>query len=457
MREFSLDNGIKCLLNDSDCKCHQSVSVVVMFGVGSRDEPRDFYGLTHFAEHMFFKGTVNRPEPEMIPREIDRYGGYMNAVTSYDTTYYFIRIDWRHLEVALDILSDMLFNSLFDQRKIDSEKEVVVNELKMYENDPSRLAYMLTSELVYSGTTLEHNIGGDIEKIRSATRNQFLTFVNHFYRPENTIVSIAGQIPGGFKSVKNLIAKYFDRKFNYNSMITKQIDTKNGSKFVARKMFPNFMKFQKSDRFLYRVKRDMDGSNMVLGFPGYKYLSHDYYTMLLISYILGKGMSSRLFIQVRGKRGLAYKISAFVESYQDIGGFYIQCATHGKDIKTTFKVIWAELQKVTNGDITEEELEFAKDHAIGEDHLARESTSNIAKSQAYDCLFFNRVISLNEFEKSVKSVKLSDINRVAKELFQKNKLNVVVVSNVKIDLKNGALGKNLTKRNKVKYNKTKKV
>ena len=136
MIPYTLPNGIKCILESN--KCHQSVTINIMFRVGSRDEPSEYYGLTHFAEHMFFKGTKNRPQASLISGAIDQFGGLINAVTSYDVTYYYIKIDADQLELALDVLSDMLFNSLFSSKDIKSEKEVVVEEIQMYQSNPSR-------------------------------------------------------------------------------------------------------------------------------------------------------------------------------------------------------------------------------------------------------------------------------------------------------------------------------
>jgi len=430
MKKFTLPNGIRCLLNDTDC--HQSVTVNIMFGVGSRDEPKDYYGLTHFAEHMFFKGTKDRPEARLISGEIDRHGGVLNATTDYDVTFYYVKIDHRKFEVALEVLSDMLFNALFRQKDINSEKEVVVNELKLYQNNPMRLNNMILEEMIYQGTDLEHDVGGDIETIRSATREQFLSFVAHYYQPSNTIVSIAGQIPGGTKKAMNLIEKYFNRSFDYGKQ------KHNGRRFRERKLFPKFIDYQKECRFGYKVKKGIDGSYLMIGFPGFKLFSPGYYALLVLSCILGRGMSSRLFIQVREKRGLAYRVGADVDAYQDLGILTIMCATHAKDIRKTFQVIWDELEKIKSnkgkGGVDQDELEKCQDNLIGVAHLNRENTSYLAKTQAYQTLYYGRVISIKEYVKNIRKVSLSEIKKIANQIFQKKKLNVSVVSSQKIDL-----------------------
>jgi predicted Zn-dependent peptidase len=402
-----------------------------MFKVGSRDEPDDYHGLTHFAEHMFFKGTSRRPKAKMISAEIDRHGGYMNAVTDYDVTYYYIKIDYRYLETALDVLSDILFNALFRQTDINSEKEVIVNELKMYRNDPARYANLLLGELMFQGTTFEHNIGGDVGIIRSATRDKFLNFVNYFYRPDNTIISIAGRIPGNSKSIMTLVKKYFNQNFNYLNGNENKLN-KNGG--LRRELFPNFLSIQKKNRFKYQVKADIDGSYLAIGFPSFKYLSRDYFIMLMICCILGKGMSSRLFIEVREKRGLAYRVGCNINGYEDMGAFVISCATHGKDIRKTFQVIWSELVNLKKS-VTQEEVNIAHDHLIGELHLQKESTVYLAREAAYQELFFGKVMSIESVEKAIKQVTLADIKRMSARIFKKSLLNAVVVSNKSINLK----------------------
>jgi predicted Zn-dependent peptidase len=399
-----------------------------MFKVGSRDEPNDYYGLTHFAEHMFFKGTKNRPEARMISAEIDRHGGYMNAATDYDVTYYYIQIDYRYFETALDVLSDMLFNALFRQKDINSEKEVIVNELKMYHNDPARYVGILLGEMMFKGTTYEHDIGGDIDTIRAATREKFLTFVNYFYRPDNTIISIAGQVPGDYKSTVDLMTRYFNKNFNYLSRLN------NLTKFKQRELFPKFMQLQKKDRFKYHVKSDIDGSYLAIGFPSFKYLSKDYFIMLVLCCILGKGMSSRLFIEVREKRGLAYRVGCGISGYEDMGSFVITCGTHGKDVRKTFQVIWRELEKIKD-DVTKDEVNVAHDHLIGELHLDRESTVSIAREAAYQELFFGKVMSMEDTENAIRKVNLNDVKTIAKRIFKRSLLNVVVVSNKIVNLK----------------------
>tara|TARA_R100001163_G_scaffold65745_1_gene64433 strand:+ start:689 stop:2017 length:1329 start_codon:yes stop_codon:yes gene_type:complete len=441
MKQFTLPNGIRCLLNDTDCL--ESVSIVIMFRVGSRDEPPDFYGLTHFAEHMFFKGTKKRPKARMIADDIERYGGHLNAATDYDVTYYYVKIDKRGFEMGLDVLSDLLFNALFRQEDINKEKEVVVNELRMYDNNPQRLNHKLFNEMLFRGTTMEHDIGGDVDIIRGATREQFLTFVSHFYNPKNTVVSIAGQLP---KNAQSLVKKYFNHKFNYINKINrnsnssnknKNNNTKNGKKLHKlgeRPLFPDFPTLQTECRYRNRIKPNVDGSYILIGFPAMPLYSTDWWTAQVLACILGKGMSSRLFVEVREKRGLAYQIKCWTRCFGDMGSFVISSTTKTSDIKQAFKIIWKELEKIKKGDIKKSEIEKAQDKLIGEAHLQRESSTFLAQDAGYDLITINRFVTIKEFEKSIKNVTPTKIKCLALKLFKKKKLNVSVVSNKEVKI-----------------------
>jgi len=431
MKPFTLPNGVKCILHDT--KCNQSVTVNIMFRVGSRDEPINYYGLTHFAEHMFFKGTSKRPNAKQISAEIDQYGGIMNATTDYEVTSYYVTIAFQHLEVALDVLSDLLFNALFRQEDIDKEKEVVVNELKMYQSSPERVLNMLMGENVFKNTPLEHDIGGDINRIRKATRDQFLAYVSHYYQPQNTVVSIVGRFNIPENKMKILVKKYFNQPFLYKNQI-KNKKYKN-KKFSERKLCSNFISMQKSINFAQKVFSDINNDFFSLGFPSWKFNCHEYYTCLIIGTILGNGMSSRLFQNIREKEGLVYKINTDIDSYQDMGNFSIVCACHQNDTKKVYRLILKELDILQKELVTLDEITKAKQLLIGNEMLRREKTSYIAQQHAYELVAIGKIMKPNEFSKKIKQINPSDIKKVAKQLFNHQKQNIIIVSSKKITKK----------------------
>lgn len=428
---FQLNNGIRCLLYDTKCECHNSITINITIKCGSRDESPEYQGLTHFAEHMFFKGTKKRPNGNVISGEIEQYGAQFNAVTDYDVTYYYIKINHKYLDKALDILSDILFNSLFRQDDINSEKEVIINELKLYQNNPSRSTTNMVSRLIYKDTSLDHDIGGSIENIRNATREKFLTYISYFYQTQNIIISLAGHLPSYQKTTK-LLSKYFNKKFTYHNLLTNSKHIKNHTFDKNRLLFKNFEHSQTTSRFHYKKVSQIEGSYIVIGFPSYRYASPEYFQMVLLSTILGKGMSSKLFLEVREKRGLTYSIKSNISAYQDLGIFTINCATHSNDIKKTFKLIWIELEKIKKGKLTSTEISKAKENIIGTELLERESTNHLAQTNAYDFLYLNKFLSFNDFSNSINKITKSQLIKLANNLFQKHKLNVAIISNIKL-------------------------
>lgn len=430
MKEFTLPNGMRCILQNN--KCHQSVTVTIMFRVGSRDEPRNYYGLTHFAEHMFFKGTKKRPKAEMISKAIDRYGGQVNAVTDYDVTFYYIKIDRNHLDVALDVLSDMLFNSLFESKEIKSEKEVVVEELHIYRSNPSRHINTISKKSIFKGTTLEHDIGGDPTTVRAATREKFLAFLSHFYHPENAVISIVGNLPTSETRMKSRIKLHFNHKFTY--LPSKTLKKYDYQTFEVRKLFPDFHQMQKSTRFCSQVFPEMKNTYLMIGFPAFRYRSTAYYIALMITSILSGGMSSRLFLEVREKRGLVYKIKADLDAYEDLGAFTIVAATSSK-VNRVVKVVLGELKKIKDGKITAKEIQKARDYLVGSELIRRESSNYLAETAAYDKIVFGRIINPDEYFEKLAGITKKDIRDIAEKMFVLEKMNLCLISKSKFTKK----------------------
>lgn len=420
-----LRNGSTVILQPDSCR--NTVTTMIMFKVGSRDEPPGFHGLAHFAEHMFFKATKNRPQAQLISQEVDQYGGIMNAMTDYDYTGYYIKINKMHYQVALDILSDMILNPLFRQEDIDFEKHVVGEELKIYRSNPNRYVVTLYTQMMFKGTTMEHDIGGDFPTINKATRNKFISFLHHFYRPDNMVISIAGD----FNKTKtlSLVKKYFDHPFQYHP----KNDISSLRKFHERKLFPNFSSMQKQARFNCHKFPKMKNIYLMLGFPGCRYLSDDYYICLVLAAILGGGMSSRLFVNVRERNGLVYTITADVEGYQDMGCISINAATSGNltRLKKTITLILEQLSDIKTNGITKEELKKGQNFLIGQELMKRESTTGIAQSAAYDLLMMNQKYDSDRYFKQVLKVNQKDIQHVANKLFKYNRLVLSIIADTK--------------------------
>jgi len=425
---LKLKNGMNCLLVNT--KCFNSVTVDVLFKVGSRDEPKNYRGLTHFAEHMFFKGTKNRPTGRHISRDIDRYGGKMNATTDYDITHYFIKIPKNHYTVAMDVLSDMIFNSSFKEKDIESEKKVVIHELESYNSNPYKNVSKKFGKTIFKNTTLEYDAGGSIPIIENATREQFIQYVAHFYQPKNITLVVIGnfQQNGTIKeltSVKKHIRQYFDKTFNY-----KFDKLANGKTFSPRTYHPNFQKMQQKERFGISIFPSITQSNVLIGFPAYKYNSKNYDTLLVLSTILGEGMSSRLFVNIRSKHGLAYSIGSEVNAISDLGIFIIQCASYTdiEKLNKLLQLVCHELVRLKKGDLQEQELQKAKDNVIGSESLSRENNTYLAYLYGYELLNFNKISNYQKWKNRINKVSIDSIIKLANEIFQPNKINICLTS-----------------------------
>ncbi len=425
IEKIQLLNGITCILARNSCQL--SVTINVMFKVGSRDEPPNYHGLTHFIEHMFFRGTPKRPKSQQIALEIEQYGGKFNASTDYDVTFYYITINMKYLTIALDVLSDILFHSSFNQKAIKLEKPVVINENKTRESNPSRYIYEKINKLIFKNITLEHSIGGTDQSIKRSTRNMLLNYVAHFYQPQNTIISLAGNLPPTAK-LKTLLNKYFNNSFYYHSLIKKP------TKFPSRILYPNFINQQTKFRYDHQLFPKISNAYISMAFPSWSYYTSPYFTCLVIHSLLGANMSSRLFTKIRDDHSLAYTIKTDINGSQDIGVFDINYGTTSSkhNIVKSLKLVCLELKKLKTNKISAKELKKAKEYLIGSDIINREHSDYVAEINAFDQLYLNRIISPQELYKNINKVKISDVQKISKLLFQKKKMNLAIISSMPI-------------------------
>ena len=283
-------NGIKLLAIPT--KGTEAVSVLVLVRVGSRYEKKSLNGASHFIEHMFFKGTEKRPDNLSIARVLDGVGAEYNAFTAKDHTGYWIKVDKNKLEIALDVLSDIIFNSVFEKKSFAKEKGVIMEEIKMYEDNPMTYIDDLFDQNIYRATSLGRSIGGKIKNIKKIQREDILKFKNTYYQAKNLEIILAGRIN---KKTINLVKKYFG---NHQSSQKHKIE-----KF--EKVKSRNLTFRQKINIVYR---DVKQAQLIIGFPAYSYFHKSINALSLLGIILGGNMSSRLFSEVRVKRGLAYYI-----------------------------------------------------------------------------------------------------------------------------------------------------
>lgn len=405
-QKISLKNGAQLLISpEADAA---SVTILIMFKVGSRYETPDINGSSHFIEHLMFKGTTKRPTTLDISKELDGVGADYNAFTSKDTTGYYVKVDARQLPMAIDILQDMLFNSLFDAKEIDRERGVIIEEINMYEDNPLMHAEELLEELLFGKThPLGYQIAGPRSVIRNVTREKMLTYKEKFYDAKHMVVSVAGKVTP--KDVKNL-------KKSFESYPTKP---------GQHKYIP-FKGKQTSSRALVSYKKT-EQVQMMIGVPSASLFDKDLAALSVLSVILGGNMSSRLFVNVREKRGLCYMIRSSSNPYEDAGSFTVQSGVALKSVKQALEAILAEMKRMKVEPVSAQELKQAKDFISGKLTLSWEDSETVANYWARQFLLERKLETPIEKLAKINRVSVKDIQRVAKKLFQTKQLNLVLI------------------------------
>ncbi len=404
-KKTKLKNGIRLITVPN--KSTKAVTVLILLPVGSRYETKNIGGVSHFIEHMMFKGTEKRPTSLDISKELDSVGAEFNAFTSKDHTGYYVKASADKIELAYDILSDMLFHSKFDQGELDKERGVIVEEINMYEDNPLMYVESLFEELVFGDHPLGWQIAGTREVIKTVPREKIIQYRGSYYQPANMIIVVAGNIKES--GVKNLTEKYFG---------------KDGAKDF--KKFPSYGAKQNIPRLCLSFK-ETEQVQLCLGFPGVSYFDKDLYALQLLSIILGGNMSSRLFVNIREKHGLCYFIRASNEMYHDAGTFVVHAGLDKARIKDAIKLILEELKKARGSGVTKKELQGAKDFLKGKIVLNLEDSESQADFFGKQELFYQKLMTPEEKLKLYMEVKLSDIAGAAKRIFNFKKINLALI------------------------------
>lgn len=389
----------------------ESVTVTVWVKTGSRNENTKNNGVSHFLEHMFFKGTTNRPTAKQIAEEIDQIGGVQNAGTSKEYTEYYIKCRADKIEVAFDLLSDMTLNSLLDAKEIEREKGTIIEEIRMYEDTPMMNIGEVFEGLVYSGNPLEMDIAGTEKTVSEMKRKDFIDYRNTFYHASNMILTVAGGVTE--KEVLALSEKYF-------SKLSKSDKTHEVGPFVN---------IQDSARVkLHNKKKEQ--AHVILGFRADGKNYKNKYAQTLLSTVLGGGMSSRMFTEVRERRGLAYSIRTSMDRYTDIGYLGTYAGLDTKRAVEAVKVMLNEHYSLINNPkfkITDAELLKSKEFLKGHLALALEDTSDVSSFFGDQELFCQKVLTPEEVFKEIDKVTMDEVNFEAKRLFVPERLNLAII------------------------------
>ena len=403
-KKNKLKNGLRIIT--APVKGTQTVTVMIMAGVGSRYESDKQAGLSHFIEHMFFKGTKKRPTALDISTELDAVGGEFNAFTSKDKTMYFAKVDAKHIDTALDVVSDIYLNSKIDEKEIEKERGTIIQELNMYEDTPTQNIGDIFENLLYS-PPLGREIIGDKKTLLKLKRKDFIDYINKSYRANDTVVCVAGKF--NEKDTINKIKKYFSSMASgVKPKIIKVVENQKKSEIK--------IKFKKTDQ-----------THFVLGVRAYDFNHKDRFALSLLSVILGGSMSSRLFIEVREKRGLAYYIKTGTDAYEDAGYLATQAGVEHKNLQEAIKVILKEYKKISEIKADNKELQKAKDFIKGKAIMGMESSDEAGMFLIDQEVMKKKIISLEEKFRAIDKIEINDIIRVAKDVFQNNKLNLAII------------------------------
>jgi len=393
----------------------KTATVFVLVRTGSKYETKNINGISHFLEHMMFKGTVKRPGTMDIARELDSIGAEYNAFTGKEYTGYYAKASVSKLDIGLDVVFDIFLNSKFDEKEIAIEKGVIVEEINMYRDLPQRYVGDLFEQLLYGDQPAGWSITGEKDTVVNFKRDEFANYFNTHYIAENTIVAIAGNV--NHEEVKNKVENYF-KTIRHGKSIGKLAVTEE----------------QNETKQLISFK-ETDQSHFILGFRSFSMFDDRRYALAVLSKILGGGMSSRLFYEVRERRGLAYYVRSETNPYTDSGYFSVSAGVNNEKAVEAIKVILDEIDKTRTRGVTEKELQQAKDNAEGGMALSLEHSDGVAMNYADSVLFHKKVLTPEEELAKIKKVSLEEVKQVAQDIFDVKKLNLALIGPFKDDSK----------------------
>lgn len=400
-----LKNGLRIVT--VPMKDNPTVTVLVLVGTGSDYEDKKVSGISHFLEHMCFKGTVRRPTAQSIAHELDSLGSVYNAFTDHEMTGYYAKADAKHFKKIFDVISDIYLNSTLPSIEIEKEKGVIVEEINMYEDMPQRHVHDVLDELLYGDQPAGRNIAGTREIVKSLKREDFVKYKSAHYVSSATTIIVAGSITE--KEVLKEVTKHF--KNLPESKKAKKVKTKE-----IQKSPQTYLKHKVTDQTHFvlamRTFDLFDKHNMMLG---------------MLGAVLGAGMSSRLFIKLREEMGVAYYVNAYNDASLDHGVFKISAGVSNNRVEEVITEILKECKKLCDEKVPEKELEKVKSLIIGNTKLAFEATDDIANYYGRQEILKNELKTIEEKAKEIQKVTSSDIQKMARKIFKNESLNLAII------------------------------
>jgi len=390
----------------------KAVSIFVLVGVGSRYETRETMGISHFLEHMLFKGTGKRPDSLAIASTIDNVGGSFNGFTGKEFTGFYVKVASRHFPLGVDLLTDIICHSKFDGKEIERERRVILEEINSVQDVPDEYVSKLYFSLLYG----DHPLGWDItetkERVKKLNREELLRFWRRYYTLDNLVIAVAGRVnPGKAVSLIRNSIEGIKGKKKSGSLRVKENQMRPASKVCSR---------------------EIDQTHLCLGVRTFIHTRHkDRYVLRVLNTILGESSSSRLFIKLRERLGLAYAIDSGYETFSDTGTLLAQAAVDLKNVEKAIKAILDEFKRLREELVSKEELQRAKNYSVGKIILSLENSSGIAYSLGKQELLLGKIETPEEVIKKIKKVTRRDIRRVAGGIFQEKNLNLALLGPLK--------------------------
>jgi predicted Zn-dependent peptidase len=401
---ITLDNGLRVSVDEM--REVETVSIGVFVNTGSRNENLKINGISHFLEHMAFKGTKTR-NAKQIAEEFEGIGGHINAYTSKEKTVYYVKVLKKYSEFAVEFLADILQNSIFDKVELEKERGVILQEIAMTNDTPDDIVFDYFQNTAYPNQELGRSILGEIDNVKNFTRNDFVKYIKNQYNFSNIAVVASGNI------TQNDLVKWTKKYFN-NLSENKIAKVKSAKYFGGE----------------FRKEKKLEQVNIVFGFKGISYLDKNYYKSQILAMILGGGMSSRLFQEVRENLGLAYSVYAFNSCYCDSGLFAIYAGTTPEKCNQLLDTTKNEIEKICQK-ITKEELQRVITQFQASLLMAKESTSSRMQRRGIDIISLNHIVSDAEIHEQLAEVSLKNLTDFASEIFYKSDPTIAMIGKVK--------------------------
>ena len=409
-QKTTLANGLRVLT--APMPHIRSVSMSFFIGTGSRYETEEQAGISHFIEHLCFRGTSKRPTSIEISTEIEGVGGILNGGTDKEITIYWCKVAQPHLQTALDVMVDMLLNSKFDPGDMEKERQIIIEEINMSYDSPANRVALLIEELLWPEHPLGRDIAGSKKSVAAITRDMLLSYLARQYQPSNTVVAVAGGIQHqeAVAAISQILGKWTDQQPH-----------------------PEYVPYEKKPAQRLRIEtRDTEQVQLCLALPGLSFLHPKRFSLDLLNVILGEGMSSRLFTEIRDKMGLAYSIGSYADHFLDTGSLVISAGVETKNLPLAIEAILKELSRLTKI-IPESELNKAKEFSKGRLLLRMEDSRSVTGWLGGQEILMGRILSIDEVVSIIDAITAEELQQLAQELLVGDQLRLAVVGPVPPD------------------------